>query len=169
MTKEDALTKAYANVELNQKLFGGAVVLDLALGNPATPPQESEWVRFMPGTSKTLDLSPNSVTSDADDQGGFSETIVTNMDLTISFEGEVRSKDADGELGFHRTLNFIINSIAEKKQPALWARFNMIGSTLTGYMVITAYSSDGGTNDLYTCSAEFKVAAGKTVKHEIAK
>ena len=167
MAKEEILTQADTNTGLNEKLFGGAVVLELASGNPNTLPQEADWLRFMAGTSKGMDLSPNSVTSDADDQGGFVETIVTNMDLTNSFEGEVRKKDAENEFGFHKMFKFIVDKVSAKQQPALWVRFNQGGSMLTAFMVITAFSSNGGTNDLYTCSAEFKVASGKTVKVEL--
>lgn len=159
------ITKAAQAV--NTKLFGGEVVLEVADGTSEKRPAEGDWIRFMAGTSKGVDLSPNSVTSDADDQSGFVETIVTNMDLTISFEGEIRKKDVAEEYGFHRMFNYIVESISEKRQPALWVRFNQLGSLLTAYMVVTAFSSDGGTNDLYTCSAEFKVAVGKTVKVEL--
>lgn len=151
---------------VNTKLFGGAVVLEVAAGIQDKRPAEGDWIRFMAGTSKGVDLSPNSVTSDADDQGGFVETIVTNMDLTVSFEGEIRKKDVAGEYGFHRMFKYIIDEISAKRQPTLWVRFDQGGSLLTAYMVVTAFSSDGGTNDLYTCSAEFKVAAGNTVKVE---
>ncbi|MBC9130726.1 phage tail protein [Frischella sp. Ac13] len=167
MAKEDNLTRANTNTDLNEKLFGGAVVLELAHGNPNTPPQEADWVRFMAGTSKGMDLSPNSVTSDADDQGSFVETVVTSVDLTNSFEGEVRKKDAENEFGFHKMFKFIVDKISAKQQPALWVRFNQGGSVLTAFMVVTAFSSNGGTNDLYTCSAEFKIACGKTVKVEL--
>ena len=167
MAKEDNLTRANTNTDLNEKLFGGAVVLELAQGNPNTPPQEADWVRFMAGTSKGMDLSPNSVTSDADDQGSFVETVVTSVDLTNSFEGEVRKKDAENEFGFHKMFKFIVDKISAKQQPALWVRFNQGGSVLTAFMVVTAFSSNGGTNDLYTCSAEFKIACGKTVKVEL--
>lgn len=167
MAKEDNLTRANTNTDLNEKLFGGAVVLELAQGNPNTPPQEADWVRFMAGTSKGMDLSPNSVTSDADDQGSFVETVVTSMDLANSFEGEVRKKDAENEFGFHKMFKFIVDKISAKQQPALWVRFNQGGSVLTAFMVVTAFSSNGGTNDLYTCSAEFKIACGKTVKVEL--
>jgi hypothetical protein len=48
---------------------------------------------LLAGTSKGFDFNPNSVTSDADDGGGYVETIITNSDFTMSFEGEVRKKD----------------------------------------------------------------------------
>ncbi|GGD06713.1 hypothetical protein GCM10011513_00410 [Franconibacter daqui] len=36
--------------------------------------------------------------------------------------------------------------------------------TFQGYMVITALSSDGGTNDIVTFSTEFKVGDSSTVQ-----
>ncbi|WP_392559788.1 phage tail protein [Orbus mooreae] len=151
----------------NEKLFGGAVVLELAHGCPDSKPKEADWKLFMAGTSKGLDLSLNTVTSDADDSGAYSENIVTNADLTISFEGEVRKADVSTEIGFHSTLKYILDELTAKRQPTVWVRFNQGGSLLTAYMVITSYSSSGGTKDLYTCSAEFKVASGDTVSLEL--
>lgn len=152
----------------NGLLFGGAVVLEMAHGCPSTKPKESDWKLFMAGTSKGLDLGMNTVTSNADDAGPYSENIVTNSDLTVSFEGEVRKSDVASEIGFHNTLKYIVDEITAKRQPALWVRLNQGGSLLTAYMVITKYSSSGGTKDLYTCSAEFKVASGKSVSVELA-
>ncbi len=77
----------------NERLFGGAVVLEVADGCPDVKPLESEWKALAAGTSKGFDFNPNSVTSDADDGGGYVETIITNSDFTLSFEGEVRKKD----------------------------------------------------------------------------
>ncbi|WP_392565808.1 hypothetical protein RHO15_09600 [Utexia brackfieldae] len=153
----------------NEKLFGGAVVLEVARGCPDTNPAEKDWLRFMAGTSKGLDLSLNTVTSDADDTGAYTENIVTNADLTISFDGEVRKKDADKEAGFHKTFKYILDELSARRQPTFWVRFDQGGSLLTAYMVITSFSSSGGTNDLYTCSAEFKVAAGDTVQIELVE
>lgn len=76
----------------NERLFGGAVVLEVADGCPDVKPLESEWKSLAAGTSKGFDFNPNTVTSDADDGGGYVETIITNSDLTFSFEGEVRKK-----------------------------------------------------------------------------
>lgn len=147
----------------NSKLFGGKVVLELAHGAPSQKPPETDWVRFMPGTSKGMDLNLNSVTSDADDQDGFVETIVTTADLTISFDGEVRKSDALNEMGFHKMLSYIVDCITKSKQPSIWVRFWQGDSLLTAFMVVTKFSTNGGTNELHTCSAEFKVSAGKTV------
>jgi hypothetical protein len=76
----------------NERLFGGAVVLEVADGCPDVKPLESEWKSLAAGTSKGFDFNPNSVTSDADDGGGYVETIITNSDFTLSFEGEVRKR-----------------------------------------------------------------------------
>lgn len=60
----------------NERLFGGAVVLEVADGCSDVVPQESEWKALAAGTSKGWDFSPNTVTSDADDGGGFVESII---------------------------------------------------------------------------------------------
>jgi hypothetical protein len=51
----------------NERLFGAAVVLEVADGCPDVKPEESEWMALAAGTSKGFDFNPNSVTSDADD------------------------------------------------------------------------------------------------------
>lgn len=71
----------------NERLFGAAVVLEVADGCPDVKPLEGEWMALAAGTSKGFDFNPNSVTSDADDGAGYVETIITNSDFTISFEG----------------------------------------------------------------------------------
>lgn len=54
----------------NERLFGGAVVLEVADGCPDVKPLEDEWKALAAGTSKGFDFNPNSVTSDADDGVG---------------------------------------------------------------------------------------------------
>lgn len=152
---------------LNEALFGGATVLELAYGNPNKPPEEKDWVRFMAGTSKGFDLGLNSVSSDADDQSSASETIITKLDLAIKFDGEVRRKDAENQFGFHKMLKYIVDAVLAKRQPVLWARLNLVGSAITAFMVVSSYSGDGGTSELCVCSAEFKIAKGSTLKVEL--
>lgn len=148
----------------NNKLFGGTVVLEVADGCPDKKPSEIEWKSLMAGTSKGLDYSPNTVTSDADDQGGFVEAIVTNVDMSLSFEGEVRTNDALDEYGFFKLERYFTKEIANKRQPAIWVRLMYGENTFVGYMNITSLSWSGGTNDLVTASLEFKVASSKSVK-----
>ncbi|WP_439212492.1 Ig-like domain-containing protein [Duffyella gerundensis] len=148
----------------NSKLFGRAIVLEVADGCPDTVPQESEWKALAAGTSKGFDFSPNSVTSDADDTKGYVENIVTNADFTISFEGEVRRNDKLDQYGVGRLIKYFNTEIQATRQPTLWVRMEFGPVTFIGYMLINALSSDGGTNDIITFSTEFKVAAADTIQ-----
>ena len=148
----------------NSKLFGRAIVLEVADGCADTVPQESEWKALAAGTSKGFDFSPNSVTSDADDTKGYVENIVTNADFTISFEGEVRKNDKLDQYGVGRLIKYFNTEIQAARQPTLWVRMEFGPVTFMGYMLINALSSDGGTNDIITFSTEFKVAAADTIQ-----
>lgn len=148
----------------NGKLFGRNVVLEVALGCPDTVPAESEWKALAAGTSKTLDFSPNTTNSDADDTGGWVESITTNSDATISFEGEVRKRDRLDQFGFGNFVNYYTTEMSAARQPTIWVRVEVGPIEFQGYMVITALSTDGGTNDIVTFSTEFKVADGTTVQ-----
>ena len=148
----------------NTKLFGRAIVLEVADGCADTVPQESEWKALAAGTSKGFDFSPNSVTSDADDTKGYVENIVTNADFTISFEGEVRRNDKLDQYGVGRLIKYFNTEIQAARQPTLWVRMEFGPVTFIGYMLINALSSDGGTNDIITFSTEFKVAAADTIQ-----
>ncbi|TKK33190.1 Ig-like domain-containing protein [Pantoea agglomerans] len=148
----------------NTKLFGRAIVLEVADGCADAVPQESEWKALAAGTSKGFDFSPNSVTSDADDTKGYVENIVTNADFTISFEGEVRRNDKIDQYGVGRLIKYFNTEIQAARQPTLWVRMEFGPVTFMGYMLINALSSDGGTNDIITFSTEFKVAAADTIQ-----
>ena len=148
----------------NTKLFGRAIVLEVADGCADTVPLESEWMALAAGTSKGFDFSPNSVTSDADDTKGYVENIVTNADFTISFEGEVRRNDKLDQYGVGRLIKYFNTEVQAARQPTLWVRMEFGPVTFIGYMLINALSSDGGTNDIITFSTEFKVAAAETIQ-----
>lgn len=148
----------------NTKLFGRAIVLEVADGCADTMPLESEWMALAAGTSKGFDFSPNSVTSDADDTKGYVENIVTNADFTISFEGEVRRNDKLDQYGVGRLIKYFNTEIQAARQPTLWVRMEFGPVTFIGYMLINALSSDGSTNDIITFSTEFKVAAADTIQ-----
>ncbi|MGX8902018.1 Ig-like domain-containing protein [Citrobacter werkmanii] len=148
----------------NSKLFGRAIVLEVADGCADTMPLESEWMALAAGTSKGFDFSPNSVTSDADDTKGYVENIVTNADFTISFEGEVRRNDKLDQYGVFRLIKYFNTEIQAARQPTIWVRMEFGAITFIGYMLINALSSDGGTNDIITFSTEFKVAAADTIQ-----
>lgn len=148
----------------NERLFGGAVVIEVADGCSDTLPQESEWKALAAGTSKGFDFSPNSVTSDADDGKGYVETIVTNSDFTISFEGEVRKKDKLDQYGIGRFIKYYHTEISNRRQPGIWVRLEYGPITFIGYMNITALSSDGGTNDIVSFTTEFKVGDASSIQ-----
>lgn len=148
----------------NTKLFGRAIVLEVADGCADAVPLESEWKALAAGTSKGFDFSPNSVTSDADDTKGYVENIVTNADFTISFEGEVRRNDKLDQYGVGRLIKYFNTEIQAARQPTLWVRMEFGPITFIGYMLINALSSDGGTNDIITFSTEFKVATADTIQ-----
>lgn len=148
----------------NERLFGGAVVLEVADGCPDVKPLESEWKSLAAGTSKGFDFNPNSVTSDADDGGGYVETIITNSDFTISFEGEVRKKDKLDQYGIGKFIKYFSGELSAKRQPGIWVRMEYGPVEFVGYMVATALSSDGGTNDIVTFSTEFKVGDASTIE-----
>lgn len=147
----------------NRKLFGRAVVLEVALGCPDTIPAESERKALMAGTSKGFDFSPNTVTSDADDTKGYVENIVTNSDFTISFEGEVRKRDKLDQFGVGKFVKYYNDEVKAGRQPTIWVFMDYGPVTFQGYMVISALSSDGGSNDIVTLSTEFKVSDSDTI------
>ncbi|MGM5532558.1 Ig-like domain-containing protein, partial [Mixta calida] len=93
---------------------------------------------------------------------GYVESIVTNADLTISFEGEVRQNDKLDQYGVYRLIKYFNTEIQAARQPTLWVRMEFGAVTLQGYMLINALSSDGGSNDIVTFSTEFKVADAST-------
>ncbi|HAW1369243.1 TPA: Ig domain-containing protein [Escherichia coli] len=148
----------------NTKLFGRAIVLEVADGCADALPDEQDWKALAAGTSKGFDFSPNSVTSDADDTKGYVENIVTNADFTISFEGEVRRNDKLDQYGVGRLIKYFNTEIQAARQPTLWVRMEFGPITFIGYMLINALSSDGGSNDIVTFSTEFKVAAADTIQ-----
>ncbi|EOZ1434459.1 Ig domain-containing protein [Enterobacter hormaechei] len=148
----------------NERLFGGAVVLEVADGCPDVKPLEGEWMALAAGTSKGFDFNPNSVTSDADDGGGYVETIITNSDFTLSFEGEVRKKDKLDQYGVGKFIKYFADELKAKRQPGIWVRMDYGPVEFVAYMNITALSSDGGTNDIVTFSTEFKVGDATTIE-----
>lgn len=153
----------------NSKLFGRAVVLEVALGCPDVIPAESERQALMAGTSKGFDFSPNTVTSDADDTKGYVENIVTNSDFTISFEGEVRKRDKLDQFGVGKYIKYYNDEVKAGRQPTIWVFMDYGPVTFAGYMVITALSSDGGSNDIVTLSTEFKVADSDTIDVQLTE
>lgn len=153
----------------NSKLFGRAVVLEVALGCSDTIPPEADRKALMAGTSKGFDFSPNTVTSDADDTKGYVENIVTNSDFTISFEGEVRKRDKLDQFGVGNFIKYYNDEVKSGRQPTIWVFMDYGPVTFAGYMVITALSSDGGSNDIVTLTTEFKVAESDTIDIQLTE
>lgn len=139
-------------------------MLEVADGCPDVKPLEAEWMALAAGTTKGFDFNPNTTTSDADDGGGYVETIVTNSDFTISFDGEVRVKDKLDQYGFGRFTKYFHTEVAARRQPGIWVRLNYGPVEFIGYMNITALNSSGGTNDITPFTTEFKVGDASTIE-----
>lgn len=147
-------------------MTGRAILLELAEGCADTVPSDSEFKALGPMTSKDLDFSINSTSSEADDGGGFVATVATTSDLTISGEGEVRAGDKFDEFGIHRLISIFVTEQKARRQPTFWVRRTMGSTVITMYAVLTALSTSGGTNDIVTFSVEFHPADGDTVTVE---
>lgn len=147
----------------NGTLVGRYARLYLANGCADTEPLEDDWKLLGPMTSKGVDFSPNTVTSDADDTGGFVVSLVTNSDLTISGEGEVRHSDKADEYGIHHLISMYVTEQKAMRQPTLWVRLVTGSTVITMYGVLTALSWDAGTSDIITFSVEFHPADSGTV------
>lgn len=147
----------------NTKLFGRAVIVEVADGCADAVPEEAEFKLLAAGTTKTFDMNPNTTTSSADDTKGWVENLVTSNDLTLSFEGEVRVNDKADQYGVYKFIKYYVGEVNASQQPTLWVRMFFGQLMIQGYMVITALSNDGGTDDIVTFSTEFKVADGSTV------
>jgi len=147
----------------NTKLFGRAVIIEVADGCSDTVPTEADFMLLAAGTTKTFDFNPNTTNSSADDTKGWVENIVTSNDLTLSFEGEVRVNDKADQYGVYRFIKYYVAETTAGRQPTLWVRMFFGQLMIQAYMVITALSNDGGTDDIVTFSTEFKVADGTTV------
>lgn len=147
------------------KFVGRSAVLEYALkGTGANGEvQESDWGPAGAIRSKSMDFSPNTVTSEADDAGGFPESLVTNSDLSISVEGEFRKKDKENEIGINALIKLYVDAVKKRSQPTIWVRLQFGSVKLVLFATITALSSEAPTNDLVTFSAEFKVADADSV------
>ncbi|HDL5101416.1 TPA: phage tail protein [Mannheimia haemolytica] len=146
-----------------ENLVVGRVVV-LEYGTTDAKPQESEWKVAGAMTTKSWVFSPNSVTSEADDAGGFPETLITNSDFSISGDGEWRKRPKSKELGIKDLVVLYANAVKNRTQPYIWVRLKYAGLTILGKMVITALSSEAPTNDLVKFSIEFKVGDSSTIE-----
>ncbi|MBI6547267.1 Ig-like domain-containing protein [Xenorhabdus lircayensis] len=152
-------------VETN-KLIGRNAVIRIAHGCPDAVPDQSAFFRIGALTTKSFDLSPNTLTSEADDSKGLVESVVTSMDLTISFDGEYRKRDKSEDFGPLRLLREIPKEVQAGRQPSYWVQMDFTGESafvLQGYMVFTSWSSQFGANEMATYSGELKVSDADTV------
>lgn len=153
------------------KLIGKVAVLRAAFGCADALPALSDWKRLGALTTKGFDFSPNTVTSEADDTKGIVESLVTNMDFTISGEGEFRKKDKTTEIGAIHISKYIFDEVQAGGQPTLWLRFDFVGEDsgtyIMGYFNTTSWSGDFGGTDISTFSGEWKVADSDTVVFEV--
>ncbi|MDC9591363.1 Ig-like domain-containing protein [Xenorhabdus sp. XENO-10] len=152
-------------VETN-KLIGRNAIIRIAQGCPDAAPDQSAFFRIGALTTKSFDLSPNTLTSEADDSKGLVESVVTSMDLTISFDGEYRKRDKNEDFGPLRLLKEIPKEVQAGRQPAYWVQMDFTGEdvlVLQAYMVFTSWSSQFGSSEFATYSGELKVSDADTV------
>lgn len=147
------------------RLIGRAKTLELAYGCPDTRPAEEDWKLMGLPTSATWDLSPDSLTSDADD-GGFTASIISGLDPTYSIDGEVRTNDRTDEFGVQQFVKYIVDEVKARRQPTVWMRFHWGNYYHIGYMVPSGASDGGGVKEITTYSFEFKLSDGTTFEIE---
>lgn len=145
----------------NEQLIGRAKTLELAYGCSDQMPAEGDWKLMGLPTSATWDMSPEALTSDADN-GGFSSNLIASLDPTYSIEGEVRVQDRTDEFGIQQFVRYIADEVRARRQPAVWMRFHWGDFYHIGYMVPTGASDGGGVKEIVTYSFEFKLADGNT-------
>ena len=158
---------------MSRPVTGREVVIEVALPTDISKfPTEEEYLALGALTDKSKDYSPNTVTSSADNTLGFVASIVTQSDMSISVSGEVHTEGVGSELnefGVDNLEMFYVERTQLMKQPALFVRMavpnNKGGFVVTeGLMVITALSTAGGTNDIYTFDTEFKPSDSNLVR-----
>ncbi|EPA9111040.1 MAG: Ig-like domain-containing protein [Serratia liquefaciens] len=145
----------------NGQLIGRAKTLELAYGCPDQVPAEGDWKLVGLPTSATWDLSPESLTSDADN-GGFSANLIASLDPTYSLEGEVRINDRTDEFGIQQFVKYVVDEVRARRQPTVWMRFQWGDYYHIGYMVASGLSDGGGVKEIVTYSLELKINEGST-------
>lgn len=83
----------------NGQLIGRAKTLELAYGCADQFPAEGDWKLMGLPTSATWDLSPEALTSDADN-GGFSSNLIASLDRPTPSKGRFALKTALMSLAF---------------------------------------------------------------------
>jgi len=81
----------------------------------------------------------------------------------------VRKRDKLDQFGVGKYIKYYNDEVKAGRQPTIWVFMDYGPVTFAGYMVITALSSDGGSNDIVTLSTEFKVADSDTIDVQLTE
>lgn len=152
-------TAAFADTSI---MIGSEVVLEYSTAE--AKPKEAEWKAAGAMKTKSWDFSPNTVTSEADDQGGFTETLITHADLKISGEGEWRKRDKSNSVGINALVALFTTAVKNRNQPRIWVRLKYGQMTIVGKMTITALSSEAATSSIVSFSIELAVGDASTLE-----
>lgn len=142
-------------------VMGNAGILRIAPGCTGTAPEQSAFLRLGALTSKSVDYGTETVTSKADDTKGLTEAIVTGMDVTIKFDGEIKRKGVDGSTSAFDEAKYIVDEVKAGRQPSRWVQLDMKGDgsdVIQCYMNFTSWSMDFPTKEIATYSGELKVS-----------
>lgn len=154
-----------ANCDNNYaNLIGKACRIRACDGCADTVPGSGDWKYFGAMTTKSFDLAPDTVNSDADNTGAFTAGIVTGASLSISGDGEFLSQDKPYEYGVYRAMGYFVEELANSRQPSLWIMLDWGDMSIRMYANITAFSGEAPSKDLVTYSIEFQPADGNSVK-----
>ena len=75
----------------------------------------------------------------------------------------MRKRDKLDQFGVGKFIKYYNDEVKAGRQPTIWVFMDYGPVQFQGYMVITALSSDGGSNDIVTLSTEFKVSDSDTI------
>ncbi|EMH1413524.1 Ig-like domain-containing protein [Morganella morganii] len=142
-------------------VMGNAGILRIAPGCPGTVPDQSAFLRLGALTSKSVDYGTETVTSKADDTKGLTEAIVTGMDVTIKFDGEIKRKGANGSTSAFDEAKYIVDEVKAGRQPSRWVQLDMKGDgsdVIQCYMNFSSWSMEFPTKEISTYSGELKIA-----------
>lgn len=155
------------NTDNKGLVMGNAGILRIAKGHPNRVPEQSQFLRLGALTSKSFDFGMETVTSNADDTKGLTESIVTGADFTISFDGELKKKGVTGSTSAFDVAKEILDEVKTNNQPAYWVQLDMKGDgsdVVQGYMAFTSWSMEFPTKEISTYSGELKVYDADTVE-----
>ncbi|WP_219495451.1 Ig-like domain-containing protein [Proteus terrae] len=148
-------------------VMGNAGIIRIAKGCHDQVPEQDQFLRLGALTSKSFDFGMETVTSNADDIKGLTESIVTGADFTISFDGELKKAGVTGSTSAFDIAKEILDEIKAGRQPDYWVQLDMKGDgsdVVQGYMLFTSWSMEFPTKEISTYSGELKVADAETVE-----